>query len=172
MKYLTAPIGFLFALLGAWLAVWVSNILIYILSLPLDLFVPLLLEDAPDIVNFIYYAITTGIIYFLTLLYFIMQTYRCVNKGVHWFDALMLLFLAFVIIVICDHRVAECLHPMLYDFSMWASEELNFYVISGVDWLDVDFSGDKIHPMQYNVFDIAVVLVVVMVLFTSDPDDV
>ena len=61
---------------------------------------------------------------------------------------------------------------MLYDFSMWASEELNFYVISGVDWLDVDFSGDKIHPMQYNVFDIAVVLVVVMVLFTSDPDDV
>lgn len=174
MKYTTALLALLFSLLASWLAIWGANIFIYILSLPFSLF-GMALEDSgvfeSGFIGFLYYAIKTGIIYFITFSFVFYKIYRSVSEGYHWFDALMLALAAFLIISFCDPDVTAILPDFMIDFQCWLHESCNYHLIAGVNWGDFDFSGGYVSDMQYLVFDVAVILAAIMGFIVSDSGD-
>ena len=166
-KFTSSFIGFLLAFVVSWVAIWGANIFLYILSLPFS-FVDMLFEESFGIVSFLYYAVKTGIVYFVAFAYVYYKVYRSVSEGHHWLDALMLALSAFLIISFCDPNVTTILPDFMIDFQCWLDESCNYHLIAGVNWSDFDFSGDNIPKMQYIVFDVAVILAAIMGFIVSD----
>lgn len=154
-----------------WLALWAANIGNYILSLPFSFF-GIALEHARGVVEFIYIFITTGIAYLLTFFNLFATAF---NKNVISDSPVMgricLGLIIACVIIICDERIHPSLPYFLADMIDYIQSEWNYYILSTVNWSDMDFSGENVSDMQYTVFDLVVAVSGLGVLIIGGYDD-
>lgn len=64
IKFFLCLVAIVLTGIASWFALWCANIINYIFSIPLEsVIVDILVEDSSDFIQFVYYAISTGIAY-------------------------------------------------------------------------------------------------------------
>lgn len=159
LKFLLCIVALMLTGVASWFALWIANVVIYILSLPFSsLITDVIVEHSSDFVQFVYYAITTGILYlgvFGLCFDHIYNRICCVIDEYYILEFLLLIILVIFIIMICDPRLNSYLPNGLIDI---IKNQCHYYLLGQISWGNLDLSGSYVPAMQYLVFDIAVVI--------------
>ena len=153
-------IGFVVAFAAAWLAVWVTNIVNYIMSLPISV-IGIMLENGSLFWQIVMTIISTGLAYLIVFYLFFKKYINYMSdleSDYPWFENISIVLLAICIVLVIDPRLG------LYDVEgignavSYLANDCSYHIISPVNWLEFDFSGDNISDIQYTVFDSFVVI--------------
>ena len=159
LKFLLCIVALMLTGVASWFALWLANVLIYILSLPFSsLITDIIVEHSSDFVQFVYYAITTGILYWGIWGLCFDQIYNricCVIDEYYIMEFILLIILIIFIIMICDPRLNSYLPDGLLNI---IKNECHYNLLGQISWENLDLSGSYVPAIQYTVFDIAVVI--------------
>ena len=159
LKFLLCIVALMLTGVASWLALWFANVVIYIMSLPFSsLITDVIVEHSSDFVQFVYYAITTGIAYwgvFMLCFDHIYNRICCVIDEYYLLEFLLLIILIVFIIMICDPRLNSYLPDGLLNI---IKNEFHYNLLGQISWGNLDLSGSYVPAIQYTVFDIAVVI--------------
>lgn len=159
IKFILCLVALALTGIASWFALWFANVLIYILSLPFSsLITDVIIEHSSGFVQFVYYAITTGLAYWGVFLLCFDRIYNricCVIDELYLLEFILLIILVIFIIMICDPRLNPYLPDDLIDI---IKNECNYYLLGQVSWGNLDLTGNHVPTIQYTVFDIAIVI--------------
>lgn len=159
IKFFLCIVAIVLTGIASWFALWCANIINYIFSIPLEsVIVDILVDDSSDFMQFVYYAISTGIAYcgiFMLCFDYVYNRICCIIDDFYLIEFLILTLLVVLIIMICDPRLGSYLPNVLTDT---IRNDCNFFVLGPISWEKLDFTGSKVPTMQYLVFDVAVVI--------------
>ena len=167
-RFMYRIVSFSITLALSWVLLWAANIINYLLSLPVGGWISAIISAIAygnPVVDFISLAITTGIAYFFAfgIVYHIyiwicgfMSDIFMIDDDYTWADRVLIIMLAVFIVIICDTRIHQFDITVLSDIITFFKDECYYKVLGVIDIFNENFGG-TVSPMQFNVFDTAVI---------------